>query len=204
VDHLVFAVPDLEEGVREVERLFGVETAPGGRHHGFGTRNRLIGFGPDTYMEIVSVDPEQPRPAGTRWFGLDDLAAPRLVTWCAKHPDLDALIARGRAAGIDLGEASGGGRERPDGTRLQWTVTDPWADRAGGVIPFFIDWGDTDHPGTRLPALCAFLGVRLEHPDPSTVATWLAALGLDVSVGEGVSPRVIATLETPNGIIELS
>lgn len=204
MDHLVFAAPDLETGVRYVEGLFGVETSSGGRHDGFGTRNRLIGFGPDAYMEVVSIDPDQPRPEGPRWFGLDDLTAPRLVTWCARHADLPALVARGRAAGIDLGDLSVGGRDRPDGSRLTWTMTDPWADRAGGVIPFFIDWGDTQHPGTRLPAPCSFLEIRLEHPDPPTVSSWLRVLGLDVSVDEGTKPRVIATIETPRGVIELS
>ena len=83
MDHLVFAAPDLEEGVRHVETLLGVEMSPGGRHAGFGTRNRLIGFGPHNYMEVVSVDPDQPAPDRPRWFGLDTLETPRLVTWCA-------------------------------------------------------------------------------------------------------------------------
>jgi len=203
MDHLVFAAPDLDEGVAYLERLFGVETAPGGQHHGFGTCNRLVGFGPTMYMEVISVDPSQSKPEGPRWFGLDELAEPRLVTWCTAHSDLDQLIARGRSAGIDLGGASVGGRERPDGTRLSWTVTDPWADRAEGVIPFFIDWGDTPHPGTRLPALCSFVGIRLEHPRSEAVAVWLDALGVDVPIIQGTTPRVIATIETPNGVVEL-
>ena len=73
MDHLVFAAPDLDQGVRHVEDLLGVEMSPGGRHAGFGTRNRLIGFGPTSYMEVVSVDPEQPDPPRARWFGLDTL-----------------------------------------------------------------------------------------------------------------------------------
>ena len=204
MDHLVFAAPDLRTGVSHIESLFGVEMSAGGQHDGFGTRNRLIGFGPDAYMEVVSIDPHQPRPHGPRWFGLDNLAAPRLVTWCAKHADLDGLVASGRAAGLDLGDPVAGGRDRPDGSRLSWTMTDPWADRAGGVIPFFIDWGDTPHPGTRLAAPCSFRGLRLEHPDPAMVSGCLQQLGLDVSVAVGATPRVIASIETPNGVVELS
>lgn len=204
MDHLVFAVPDLEDGVAHIEELFGVTTSPGGRHLGFGTRNRLVGFGSDAYMEVVSVDPDQPPLDGPRWFGLDDLSSPRLVTWCAKAASLDALVARGRAGGIDLGETSVGGRVRPDGSRLSWTVTDPWADRAGGVVPFFIDWGDTEHPGTHLPAQCAFRGLRVEHPDPDMVEGFFTALGLDTRVERGHAPRVIASIETPNGVVELS
>ncbi|MDA0328176.1 MAG: VOC family protein [Gemmatimonadetes bacterium] len=203
MDHLVFAAPDLDEGVRTIEDLFGVEMKAGGQHHGFGTRNRLVGLGPSTYMEVVSIDPDQPDPERPRWFGLDDLAAPRLVTWCAAAPDLPALVARGRAAGIDLGDPAPGGRTRPDGSRVSWTVTDPWAERAGGVIPFFIDWGKTRHPCRTLPAISTFLSARLEHPDPATVEVWLRALGLDIPVELGDAPAVIATIRTLRGVIEL-
>ncbi len=203
MDHLVFAAPDLDEGVRYIEGLFGAEMAAGGRHDGVGTRNRLMGLGPSTYLEVVSVDPDQPHPERPRWFGLDDLTGPRLVTWCAKAPDLDALVARGRAAGIDLGEPAVGGREKPDGSRLSWTVTDPWAERAGGVIPFFIDWGGTRHPCRTLPAICTFLGARLEHPDPIPVEAWLRALGLGLPVVAGDAPAIVATIRTVRGVIEL-
>ena len=66
MDHLVFAAPDLEEGVRHVESLLGVEMSPGGRHAGFGTHNRLIGFGETSYMEVVGIDPNAPGPERDR------------------------------------------------------------------------------------------------------------------------------------------
>jgi hypothetical protein len=203
LDHLVFVASDLDDGVRRIEELFGVEMSPGGQHHGFGTCNRLLGLGPDAYMEVIAIDPEQPDPAGPRWFGLDDVVEMRLATWCAKSSDLETLIARGRDAGIDLGEPSGGGRERPDGSRLNWTVSDPWAARAGGVVPFFIDWGATEHPAGRLPGPCAFKRLRVEHPEVTAVTAWLGALGLDVAVSEGDTPRVIALIDTPRGEVEL-
>ena len=203
MDHLVFVAPDLSEGVARIEELLGVEMSPGGRHHGFGTHNRLLGLGPDAYMEVVSVDPDQPDPGGPRWFGLDHVTVPGLATWCAKSNDLSTLIERGRTAGIDLGEPSVGGRERPDGSRLSWTVSDPWADRAGGVVPFFIDWGTSEHPAGRLPQLCSFIGLRVEHPQANEVKAWVRALGLDVPVLEGDTPRVIATIDTPRGEVEL-
>jgi len=204
VDHLVFASPDLERGVRHVEELFGVETEMGGQHLGLGTRNRLIGFGADTYMEVVGIDPEQPEPGRERWFGLDRLSEPRLVTWCAKGDDLEGLVERGHAAGIDLGAVVAGGRRRPDGGELTWRFTDPWAERAGGVIPFFIDWGDTLHPARSLADACRFVELRVEHPEPDRVRAWLSALGLDTQVSPGHAARVIATIETPTGIVELS
>jgi hypothetical protein len=205
LDHLVFAAPDLGAGVRLVESLLGVTMAPGGRHEGFGTWNRLVGLGPRSYMEVVSPDPEQPDPDTPRWFGLDDLEVPRLVTWCvgAGGASLDDVVMHGRDVGVDLGVPRVGQRAREDGSVLRWSMTDPWAERAGGVVPFFIDWGDTPHPAASLPEGCRFVALRAEHPEPDFIARVYGALGLDIGVSSGEAPRLIATLDSPKGIVEL-
>jgi hypothetical protein len=51
IDHLVFAAPDLEDGVNEVEARFGVRAGDGGQHLGQGTHNKLLALGPTTYLE---------------------------------------------------------------------------------------------------------------------------------------------------------
>ncbi len=38
VDHVVYATPDLERGMEEIERLTGVSPTLGGEHPGRGTR----------------------------------------------------------------------------------------------------------------------------------------------------------------------
>ena len=204
VDHLVFACPDLGEGIRHVEGLLGVEVRPGGRHEGLGTRNVLVGLGEGVYLEVIGPDPEQPDPPEPRWFRVDELSAPQLVTWAASGADLPALAAKARAVGVDLGRTSTGGRVRPDGTELRWRVTDPGADRSGGVIPFFIDWGSTPHPSVGLPKACKLIGMTLRHPAPRGVETRLRALDIQLKVEAGPEPAVTARLETPTGVVELA
>ena len=113
VDHLVYATPDVDASIAALSAQLGVAPALGGSHPGLGTRNALLALGPRCYLEIVGPDATQPPPDGARWFGIDALTAPRLVTWCAAARDLPAVHARAHAAGVPLGEVRAGGRVRP-------------------------------------------------------------------------------------------
>lgn len=204
MDHLVYACPDLAEGVRLIQELLGVEASPGGRHEGLGTRNALVGLGPHSYLEIVSVDPDQSRPTRPRWFGLDTLSEARLVTWATESDDLEENVRLAGGVGLDLGAVAAARRRRPDGTDLSWVFTDPRADRLDGIVPFFIDWRGALHPATSIPSACTCEGLAAEHPDAPRVQSLLGALGVDLPVVLGPAPRMIATIDSPNGLIELS
>ena len=39
-----------------------------------------------------------------------------------------------------------GSRRRTDGVLLSWRYTDPQTVLADGLVPFFIDWGQSPHP----------------------------------------------------------
>lgn len=203
VDHLVYGTPDLAAGVAHVERLLGVKAIPGGQHPGGGTRNALIGLGDATYLEIIGPDPDQPKPARPRRFGIDELEAPRLVTWAEKCTDLDGMIEKGKNHGLELGQVQPGSRRRPDGALLSWRLTVSPALTDGGIVPFFIDWGKTPHPAASLPKGCTLVALRAEHPDANRIRIELSALGMNLRVDTGPAPALIATIRTPHGDVEL-
>ena len=60
LDHLVYAVPDLDVATREITAATGVAPTEGGRHLRRGTRNVLVGLGETSYLEIIGRDPEHP------------------------------------------------------------------------------------------------------------------------------------------------
>lgn len=203
VDHLVYATPDLTRGIDELHELLGVRATLGGQHPGLGTRNALIALGPDSYIEIVAPDPAQATPTTPRWFGIDELEHSRLTTWAAKATDLAALRMRAVQNGIPLGELATGKRRRPDGVELSWQLTDPRASVGDGVVPFFIDWGDSPHPAQTAAKGATFVGLRTEHPDASKVQRVLEQLDLSVAVRRGAKAALIATIDSPRGRIEV-
>jgi hypothetical protein len=195
IDHLVYAAPDLDAGVAEIERLLGVRPAAGGRHPRWGTRNALLSLGPSAYLEVVGPDPEAPRPARGRLFGVESLDRPRLVTWALRCEAIEEVAARLSA----LGTVEAGSRETPDGALLSWQLTDPYAMPLGGAVPFLIAWGDTPHPATAAPPAGSLAGLWIEHPDPPAVRAALALLGIHPPVTRAPLPRLVATIRPQGG-----
>ncbi|HVT40435.1 MAG TPA: VOC family protein [Gemmatimonadaceae bacterium] len=203
VDHLVFAVPDLDRGMGEMETLLGVRATPGGVHPGRGTRNALIRLGPGTYLEIVAPDPDQPEPPEPRWFGVDTGREARLATWAAKSTDLERLHGEAAAADVGIGETRAGSRRRTDGVMLSWRFTDPGTVAADGIVPFFIDWGRSPHPAQTLSQGAALAALRAEHPDAPRVTGMLRSIGLDLSVTKGAHATLVAVIDGRRGRVEL-
>ena len=203
VDHLVLATPDLQRGIDVIEQQLGVKATPGGQHPGLGTRNALVALGPTSYLEIIGPDPDQPKPAGPRRFGIDDLKAPRIVRWVVKSSELEAVSARAARSNVTLGVVMPGSRRRPDGVVLSWRYTDPNTVAADGLVPFFIDWGASPHPALTAARGASLVQLRAEHPDLERVQRMLDRLGLDLRITRGFPPAIIATIDSPHGRVEL-
>ncbi len=203
VDHLVYASPDLQAGIETIQKLLGVRATPGGQHPGAGTRNALVALGLASYLEIIGPDPNQPRPAGPRRFGIDGLEAPRLAGWAAKGQDLERLVADAARKGVELGPFGSGSRKRPDGLLLSWRFTSHSRVLGDGIVPFFIDWGETPHPAQGAAAGATLIALRAEHPDAQRFREMLRALGLDMPISAAAAPALIATVDCPKGRVEL-
>jgi hypothetical protein len=203
LDHLVLAGPDLAAARAWFTELTGVAPAPGGRHAGWGTANELVGLGGAAYLEIIGPDPEQPAPERPRPFAVDELAAPRVVTWALRTTDIEATLAAARAAGYDPGDPVPMARRTPEGGLLEWRLTEPRLDRGAGLVPFVIDWGATAHPTARQLPETPLLDFVLRHPDPATITGPLAALGVDVEVKRGELAGITAVVQGPTGAVRL-
>jgi Glyoxalase-like domain len=202
LDHLVYAVPDVDAAVDELAARLGVRASAtvGGTHPGLGTRNAIVGLGPDSFLEIIGPSGDGP----PRWFGIEGLHAPRLVAWAAKGAKLQHRLDEAAAGGFPLGPIEAGSRVRTDGSVLSWRFTHPRILAAGGVVPFFIDWGEGAHSAGSAPQGVTLKTLRAEHPSPAPVLALLRRFEIDLRVEPGAEPRLFALLDTPRGPVELS
>jgi hypothetical protein len=199
----VYATPDLQLGVERVETLVGVRATAGGQHLGRGTRNALLSLGSHAYLEIIGPDPEQPPPAQARQFGIDDLKEPKLVTWACNETNLEQRIRDAERSGVLLGGVISGSRRRADGVMLSWRYTNPRTVVADGIVPFFIDWGETPHPALTAAQGASLVGLSAEHPDAEQVQRILSGVGINLPVQRGRQPALVAAISSPRGRVEL-
>ena len=148
MDHVIYAVDDLEAASRQLYEESGLASIEGGRHPTWGTANRIVPLG-TSYVELITVVDRD--VAACSDFGrpvMDAITAGRhLVGWVVATDDLEAVS---RRLGLDV---SRGARTRPDGTTLTWQLAGVARALTTGALPIFIEWGGPAdlHPG-KAPA----------------------------------------------------
>jgi Glyoxalase-like domain len=233
IDHLVVAARSLQEGVAWCEATLGITPGAGGEHPLFGTHNRLFRIAtvnyPRAYFEIIAINSEAAHAMNTpandlkslkkRWFDLDSEAlqnaianSPRLVHFVANTSDINSACAALSSIGIHRGPAVQANRMTANGL-LEWkiTVRDDGQRLFHGGLPTLIEWGrETSapsvamHPSQNMPDSGVSLqSLRMVAPQADVLQAAHQAIGLQgVSVAHG-EPNLIATLQTPKGIVTL-
>ena len=204
IDHLIFAAPTLESGMDEIEKLLGIRPIVGGQHKGRGTHNALLAFG-NIYFEVIAPDPTQPNVPKPLWMKTDQASQPQLWTWAAANSDLFELEKTANENQISLGKIESGTRTQPNGNILKWQLTEPILENENGIMPFFLNWGETIHPSKTLPQAGEVLSFKAIHPNPDLIKNQLKKLGINLILEKGTHPHLEATIRTVEGkIIQLS
>ena len=199
IDHVIYAVRDLEAAAARVTAELGIGSVEGGRHPGWGTENRIVPLGRE-YAELVAV--VDPAEAAASEFGrpvLEALASREgLVGWAVATDDIEETA---RRLGLDVDRGS---RTRPDGVTLSWQLAGVGRALATGILPFFIQWGGPPelHPGSAAarhrtaPRGIAWVEVSGDEP---SLRSWLGHHDLPVRVSDGPDGLSAVTIETAAG-----
>jgi catechol 2,3-dioxygenase-like lactoylglutathione lyase family enzyme len=179
LDHIVILVRSLDDAVRDYTAL-GFTVVPGGEHTGGLSHNALVPFADGSYLELIAFKsgavPEDHffyRPGNTEG----------LVTYALLPDDIERTVQDARSRGLEMGMPRPGGRERPDGTRIEWKISEP--------------------PGPDLPFLCADVTPRaLRVPGGDATghrngATGIADLAVSVDNLSASEARYEALLGEP-------
>ena len=204
LDHIVYACPDLEQGIKKIESLLGVNPVYGGKHLSFGTHNAIVGLGNKKYLEIIATDPDNEKAAIPRWMGVDLLdQQSRLTRWAIKSPDIEteAQFLKGFRPGMD--QIMDGSREKSDGTTLQWQLTRPLPYPLIEPLPFLIYWGGKIHPADNLKHDCSISSMSISVGGDEKTIHLLRKLCPDVEIQNRQHNRIEVEINCPKGRVVL-
>ena len=94
-------------------------------------------------------------------------------------------------------------RERSDGVLLNWQLLTCFDSRFGPVFPFFIKWGDCEHPAKTSPRGCSLESFSVQHPLHEELSAVFDAIDLPVSAHPSQTSALDVVLSTPNGRVVL-
>ena len=199
LDHVVYAVPDLDDAAVRFREEFGLDSTEGGRHERWGTANRIVPLG-DQYLELVTAL-DEPVAAETAFGrGVLERAAGGggWFTISAAADDLDAVASR---LGI---EVDSGSRMRPDGETVRWRMAGLDDPRREPWMPFFLTWDVRQdlHPGrARAGHGVRATGIaRVEvRGDAERLRTWLGGEQLPIRVVDAVPGIHRVAISTADG-----
>jgi hypothetical protein len=219
IDHLVVSASTLDEGVAWCEQTLGISPGPGGEHPLMGSHNRLFAIAsphyPKAYLEIIAINKGAAcarKQGERRWFDLENetlqlqlkQSGPQLIHFVASTPRAAPAMQALATLGIDRGELLEASRMTPQGL-LSWkiTVRSDGQRLMNGTLPTLIEWGNV-HPTDHMAASGVTLqSLTASQPETHALRAAYTAIGLQgVVVSQGAN-NLIATLQTPRGLVTL-
>jgi hypothetical protein len=197
LDHVLIAVPDLDDAAGLMHERFGLASVEGGRHHEWGTANRIVPVR-DAYLELIAVvDRERAlaNPFG-RWVATAPGGSLQPLGWAVRTASIDEVAER---LGLTV---RSGSRTRADGRILEWRTAGVERAASEPALPFFIEWAPgTPHPSEVMAthsSVVAVLALELGG-DEARLSTWLGDHNLPVVVRPGPSALTGVVLREPSG-----
>jgi hypothetical protein len=138
VDHVAFGWDDLDPVLAALDHV-GFPSDYGGTHADGTTEMSLTGFSDGSYLEYIApTTGTDPADAGFWPTALGGRAGP--AAWCVRVDDVVAEAKRAVDAGFAIEGPLHGGRDRPDGRRVEWDQVFERVDSADRwLFPFPIE-----------------------------------------------------------------
>jgi hypothetical protein len=201
LDHLGYAVRDLDEAAVRWREELGLDSVVGGRHVGLGTANRIVPLG-DQYIELIGVVDQA--EAASNAFGRSVLErTAERDGWLLIVASSDDVEVEATRLGLEM---VAGQRVRPDGSEVRWRMAGLDAPEREAWMPFFITWDIPDelYPGRQR----AGHGVKAEGlawvevaGDGERLRSWLGGAELPIRLVDGEPGIVRAAVATAHGEI---
>lgn len=201
LDHVIWAVPDLEKGIAFFSEQTGIQPVYGGEHSNGVTANFLVAVGACTYLEIVG-----PKPGGELsglGAGAGRYSSKNMAGFALGLADANNAQALFQKAGIEAGALREGSRNKPDGSLVAWKSTSLPGEFGDHTFQFSIEWTAGVHPALTSPKGITLKRLILMGDRAYQYSELVEQFGLPITIMAEGSRNIRLELETPNGLLVL-
>jgi hypothetical protein len=138
IDHVTVGGADLKAMQAKLAEV-GIHCEYGGPHSNHATEMAITSFPDGSYLELIAIQPNaDPQAVDAHYWKkyMQGNAGP--CAWAVRTNDVAAEVARLKAAGVAVSAPQRSGRQKPDGTRLDWETANVGAEPNGTFFPFII------------------------------------------------------------------
>jgi len=189
--------------LKEFENMTGIKPSVVGSLRGLGTKSARVGLDKNAYIEIIAPDPKNSGPIGAALA--KDLEEGTLIPYHYAIRSSEVEDMKDDYVPNELGwqpdHISMFGAS-PDGLPKKWEMLYLYGHRIGGCVPFYIDWGQCDHPSASIPEVGSLKSLIVRAPAGHKVHDLLKSVkGIEVEEGE---PMLEFAFGSPEGTITFS
>jgi hypothetical protein len=202
LDHVVLAAPDFVEALKEFEKMTGIKPEIVGSLRGMGTKSARVGLDNNCYLEILAPDPKK---AGPLTAQLESLEEGTLTPFhfAIRRDDIGEL--KDNYIPNELGwepDHIGMGGTSADGTPTPYYLCFMHGHKMGGIVPFYIEWGECEHPTATIPEVGNLKRFTVRAPGGHQIHSLLKDVDyVSTEIGE---PSLEFSFGSPEGIITFS
>ncbi|HWZ31659.1 MAG TPA: VOC family protein [Bryobacteraceae bacterium] len=138
IDHVTVGGADLKVMQAQLASI-GIRSEYGGAHSNHATEMAIASFPDGSYLELIAIQPNaDPKAVDAHYWKkyMQGNAGP--CAWAVRTTDVAAEVSRLRSAGVEVTAPQRSGRQKPDGTRLEWETANVGAEPNGTFFPFII------------------------------------------------------------------
>jgi len=163
IDHVTVGGSDLKKMQASLAAI-GIRSEYGGSHSNHATEMAITSFPDGSYLELIAIQPNaDPKAVEAHYWKkyMRENAGP--CAWAVRTGDVAAEVARLRSAGTEVSAPQRSGRQKPDGTRLEWETANVGSEPNGTFFPFIIrDFTPRENRAfvSGHPAVTNFSGVK--------------------------------------------
>jgi Glyoxalase-like domain len=149
-DHVVLGTSNLDQAVDDFEALTGVRPLMVVSHNGCGTKSARVAFEQCAFLELLGPDPKQPStPLAEKLAMLPEGKLVPVHYAVRNNKSSDLKKSTWSDMGFECDEVTMIAKDK--GMPWKWSMYFLEGHDDDGIIPFFVDWGESHHAAGRLP-----------------------------------------------------